>query len=62
MTKTVFTCPVCNRVLDGPIENWPSFPFCRKKCRMIDMGRWLTGENNLPVMEPDVEIGEEEDS
>jgi endogenous inhibitor of DNA gyrase (YacG/DUF329 family) len=21
--------------------NWPQFPFCSKRCRLIDLGRWL---------------------
>jgi endogenous inhibitor of DNA gyrase (YacG/DUF329 family) len=23
---------------------WPEFPFCSSKCKLIDLGRWL-GEN-----------------
>jgi hypothetical protein len=23
---------------------WPDFPFCSERCRLIDLGRWL-GEN-----------------
>jgi endogenous inhibitor of DNA gyrase (YacG/DUF329 family) len=24
----------------GPAE-WPQFPFCSDRCRLIDLGRWL---------------------
>jgi endogenous inhibitor of DNA gyrase (YacG/DUF329 family) len=57
--KPAFTCPVCGRPIEGPIEQWPFFPFCGKKCRTIDLGRWLTGEYELPAVEPD--LGEVED-
>jgi len=23
------------------IDAWPQFPFCSKRCRLIDLGRWL---------------------
>lgn len=49
------TCPICGRRLDGPESEWPSRPFCSAKCRTIDLGRWLDGRNNLPVVEVDDE-------
>ena len=35
-------CPICQRLMQGqgPTE-WPAFPFCSARCRMIDLGRWL---------------------
>ena len=38
-------CPICDQVMQGqrPAE-WPDFPFCSARCRLIDLGRWL-GEN-----------------
>jgi endogenous inhibitor of DNA gyrase (YacG/DUF329 family) len=23
--------------------DWPQFPFCSDRCRLIDLGRWLGG-------------------
>jgi endogenous inhibitor of DNA gyrase (YacG/DUF329 family) len=38
-------CPICDRVLDGhSTTEWPSFPFCSARCRLIDLGRWLGEE------------------
>ena len=39
------SCPICDRLMQGqgPAE-WPQFPFCSDRCRLIDLGRWL-GEN-----------------
>jgi endogenous inhibitor of DNA gyrase (YacG/DUF329 family) len=23
------------------VAEWPQFPFCSERCRLIDLGRWL---------------------
>jgi endogenous inhibitor of DNA gyrase (YacG/DUF329 family) len=35
------------------MTDWPCFPFCSKKCKLIDMGRWLDDSylNKVPVIE-----------
>jgi endogenous inhibitor of DNA gyrase (YacG/DUF329 family) len=37
-------CPICEKKMDrqGPKE-WPDWPFCSPRCRMVDLGRWLGG-------------------
>ena len=25
------------------LADWPFFPFCGKRCKTIDLGRWLKG-------------------
>ena len=63
------TCPTCSRPgqLDS-IKDWPYFPFCSHKCKMIDLGRWFNEEYTVPSEErPQDEReaqapGEEEDS
>jgi endogenous inhibitor of DNA gyrase (YacG/DUF329 family) len=38
-------CPTCRRVgdwFDGEFG-----PFCSKRCRLIDLGKWLGGEHTL---------------
>jgi endogenous inhibitor of DNA gyrase (YacG/DUF329 family) len=34
-------CPVCGKPApsDGPCA-----PFCRERCKMVDLGRWFRGE------------------
>jgi endogenous inhibitor of DNA gyrase (YacG/DUF329 family) len=27
--------------------NWPQFPFCSQRCRLIDLGRWLGGDYRI---------------
>jgi uncharacterized protein len=33
-------------------------PFCSERCKMADLGRWLTGGYNIPVVEdfPDEDV------
>ena len=36
------SCPVCKRSMPGLSRaDWPQFPFCSQRCRLIDLGRWL---------------------
>ena len=37
-------CPICERDLEGERSDWPQFPFCSPRCKMIDLGRWLGGK------------------
>jgi hypothetical protein len=38
-------CPICDCSMDsrGPKE-WPDWPLCSPRCRLIDLGRWLGEE------------------
>ena len=41
-------CPICDRTMDrqGPKE-WPDWPFCSPRCKLIDLGRWLGEQYRL---------------
>jgi uncharacterized protein len=39
-------CPTCHRDLDW--ENAPFRPFCSERCRLIDLGAWLSGQRAIP--------------
>ncbi len=41
-------CPTC-----GKMSVVDSYPFCSKRCRMVDLNRWLTGAYAIPVVEGD---------
>ena len=28
-------------------------PFCSERCKLIDLGRWLGGKYQIPIVEPD---------
>ena len=37
-------CPICERHMPGPgAKEWPDWPFCSARCKLIDLGRWLDG-------------------
>lgn len=41
----------------GPKE-WPEWPFCSPRCKLIDLGRWLGGAYRLeskPELDEDAE-------
>jgi endogenous inhibitor of DNA gyrase (YacG/DUF329 family) len=35
------TCPICAARMPGDWTEYPDYPFCSKRCRLIDLGRWL---------------------
>jgi endogenous inhibitor of DNA gyrase (YacG/DUF329 family) len=41
-------CPICNGAVK-PREKNPSFPFCNARCKMIDLGKWMSEEYRIPV-------------
>jgi len=48
------SCPICGQELRGQsLAEWPEFPFCGKRCKTIDLGRWLTGAYGIPEEEPE---------
>jgi uncharacterized protein len=46
-------CPMCGKPFDS--ETSSAMPFCSERCRLIDLGRWLSEENRLPVEPTDEE-------
>jgi uncharacterized protein len=39
-------CPTCGRELDW--EAAPFRPFCSERCRLIDLGAWLSEQRAVP--------------
>ena len=49
MTKT-HHCPICQKKIDlGQGETESHFPFCSQRCRLVDLGKWFSGEYAIPV-------------
>jgi endogenous inhibitor of DNA gyrase (YacG/DUF329 family) len=35
-------CPLCSGHYEiATLDDLPSFPFCSRRCRLIDLGRWI---------------------
>lgn len=45
MTRQV-TCPTCGRPVEWS-EGSPYRPFCSERCRLIDLGAWLSEERKI---------------
>ena len=39
-------CPTCGREIDWAQS--PFRPFCSERCRLIDLGAWLTEKHAIP--------------
>ena len=54
-------CPICKRPVNdppAPESDAPrTFPFCSERCKLIDLGRWLDGAYQIPVVETDEDEG-----
>ncbi len=40
-------CPTCGRRIEWS-EQSPFRPFCSERCRVIDLGAWLTEKHAIP--------------
>jgi len=43
-------CPTCGRRIEWS-EQSPFRPFCSERCRLIDLGAWLTEKHAVPGTE-----------
>jgi endogenous inhibitor of DNA gyrase (YacG/DUF329 family) len=39
--KLELRCPTCKQPVESTAED---FPFCSERCRLIDLGKWASGE------------------
>lgn len=56
MPNAARTCPQCRKPAAPRADN-EYFPFCSHRCRLIDLGSWLTEEYRVPG--PPAEVAEE---
>ena len=52
MTKSLL-CPTCKKPVEATAAD---FPFCSDRCRVIDLGKWASGEYRIasPIFDPDL--------
>ena len=56
----VIECPVCNRkVCFKHFSDATYFPFCSRKCKLVDLGRWFNEEYSI---ERDLDVSDFEDA
>ncbi|QDG52908.1 DNA gyrase inhibitor YacG [Persicimonas caeni] len=41
-------CPICREEVELLADN-EFFPFCSKRCKMEDLGKWLNEEYRMPL-------------
>ena len=46
-------CPTCKKVVTATDGD---FPFCSERCRIIDLGKWASGDYKItsPIHDPDL--------
>ena len=51
-TKPIL-CPTCRKLVSPEGED---FPFCSDRCRLIDLGKWASGDYKIytPIQDPDL--------
>jgi len=47
MCAAIVKCPTCGRRIEWS-EAYPHRPFCSDRCRLIDLGAWLTAQRAVP--------------
>ena len=45
-------CPTCQREIVWS-DQYPYRPFCSDRCRLIDLGAWLSEQRAIPDKEPE---------
>ena len=56
-------CPICDAAMPGDWSEYPEYPFCGKRCRTIDLGRWLGEDYRVAAGEqPDETAADDTDS
>jgi endogenous inhibitor of DNA gyrase (YacG/DUF329 family) len=46
MSPPTVKCPTCRREIDWSTAQFR--PFCSERCRLIDLGAWLSGKHSIP--------------
>ena len=55
------SCSICDRLMPGAPREWPEYPFCSKRCKTIDLGRWLGGKYAITAADQEPEQDEPEE-
>jgi endogenous inhibitor of DNA gyrase (YacG/DUF329 family) len=47
MASRLVTCPTCQRRVAWSADS-PFRPFCSERCRLIDLGAWVSEQRGIP--------------
>ena len=59
MAPVSVKCPTCHRDVDW--HSTPFRPFCSDRCRLIDLGAWLSERHAIPAEDAAAESGDDVD-
>jgi uncharacterized protein len=47
--RPIMQCPICKKPVSEDDFDKPgsNFPFCSDRCKLIDLGRWLSGKYQI---------------
>ena len=62
IAMSIPSCSICGRRMPGAACEWPEHPFCGKRCRLIDMGRWLGESYSITAADQESERDEAEEA
>jgi endogenous inhibitor of DNA gyrase (YacG/DUF329 family) len=57
-------CPICKNPVDDDEVGKPgsTYPFCSDRCRLIDLGRWLSGKYQIHTSKDEADASDWDDS
>jgi endogenous inhibitor of DNA gyrase (YacG/DUF329 family) len=47
LSKMRYKCPICQKPVKKSGQNRKFFPFCSKRCSLIDLGAWLDSDYKI---------------
>jgi endogenous inhibitor of DNA gyrase (YacG/DUF329 family) len=42
-------CPICKKTLETAPDDFEPRPFCSTRCKMVDLGNWLSEAYRIPL-------------
>lgn len=57
VVSRIVRCPQCGQPAKATKDN-PARPFCSRRCKLIDLGKWFEEDNRIPG-EPEGHIDED---
>lgn len=46
-------CPICDAAMPGNWADYPKYPFCSPRCKLIDLGRWMSEDYKVASKDPE---------